>query len=326
MEYSQFQNRSFAVPADGLVYVVEPGTTLTGLARDLEQQGIITNARYLRWIARFSGKADRIQVGDYQLTTDTTPPAFLDMINSGRVVQYSLTLIEGWTFKQMLRAIGENDVLQHELAGLTTAEIMTRLGKPGEHPEGRFLPDTYLFPRNTTDEAFLRRAYEAMEIVMEKEWQGRAEGVPYKNPYEALIMASIIEKETAVASERFAISGVFVRRLQKGMRLQTDPTVIYGMGDAYKGNIRRRDLVKKTPYNTYRINGLPPTPIAMPSAEAFNAALHPDKSANLYFVARGDGSHAFSANLRDHNNAVIKYQLKGRKKAFSSMPAKESRQ
>lgn len=325
-EYRVFSSMNFAVPAEGTIYEIKPGAHLTALARDLEKQGIISNARYLRWYARLNGRADRIQAGDYLLTNATTPALFLDMINTGKVMQYSLTIVEGWTFKQMLQAIREHDKLQHTLDGLSDGEIMARLGRAGEHPEGRFLPDTYLFPRNTSDEAFLLRAYQAMEKVLAEEWQGKDEGLPYKDPYEALIMASIIEKETAVADERFAISGVFVRRLQKGMRLQTDPTVIYGMGEDYDGNIRRRDLLRKTPYNTYRINGLPPTPIALPSVNAINAALHPDDSGNLYFVARGDGSHEFSATLTEHNENVIKYQLNGRRKSISSMPVHENRQ
>ena len=195
---------------------------------------------------------------------------------------------------------------------------MERLGHAGEHPEGRFLPDTYHFPKNLTDVAFLKRAYDAMTQTLAREWEGRAVGLPLKTPYEALILASIVEKETGLASERQAIAGVFVRRLNKGMRLQTDPTVIYGMGDRYKGNIRKSDLQEDTPYNTYRRFGLPPTPIAMPGRDAIHATLHPDDSKNIYFVSRGDGSHHFSATLEEHNNAVIKYQLKGRKRPFSS--------
>jgi UPF0755 protein len=201
---------------------------------------------------------------------------------------------------------------------------MVKLELAGTHYEGQFLPDTYHFPKNLTDVEFLKRAYSAMQTVLKEEWDNRAVGLSYKNSYEALIMASIIEKETGQASEREQISGVFVRRLEKRMRLQTDPTVIYGMGDKYKGNIRKRDLLRDTPYNTYRRHGLPPTPIALPGRDAIHAALHPAESDALYFVARGDGSHQFSATLKEHNNAVIKYQLKGRVRSFSSYKHKKS--
>jgi UPF0755 protein len=262
----------------------------------------------------------RIQAGTYRIMTGTTPPALLKQIVEGRVAQFGLTLVEGWNIYQVMDAIERSDSLKHTLRGMSNAQIMERLGRPAEHPEGRFFPETYKFPKGLTDLAFLQRAYRLMEERLAYEWEQREPGLPYKSPYEALIMASIVEKETGLASERRQIAGVFVRRLKKGMRLQTDPTVIYGLGVGFDGNLRRRDLLADNPYNTYRKAGLPPTPIAMPGADAIHAALHPAPGNALYFVARGDGSHHFSATLEEHNGAVIKYQLKGKPRPFSSSP------
>lgn len=230
----------------------------------------------------------------------------------GEVVQYSLTLVEGWNFRQLRSALQNQPKLQQTLDGLSDAEIMAHIGAPELHPEGRFFPDTYRFTRGTSDADLLRRAYARLEQVLEEEWQQRSEGLPYQNAYQALVMASIIEKETGVPEERGEIAGVFVRRLARGMLLQTDPTVIYGMGERYKGRITRTDLRTPTPYNTYTNAGLPPTPIAMVGREAIHAALHPADGTSLYFVARGDGSHVFSDTLDQHNRAVREYQLKRR--------------
>jgi len=218
--------------------------------------------------------------------------------------------VEGWNFKQMRVAIAGQQALEQTLVELSDQEIMQRLGYADEHPEGRFLPDTYHFPKGTTDLAFLKRAYQAMQGLLDAEWEQRDPGLPLNSPYEALILASIVEKETGLASERPEIAGVFVRRLKKGMKLQTDPTIIYGMGESYKGNIRRRDLKQDTPYNTYLHKGLTPTPISMPGADALHAVLHPKEGKSLYFVAKGEGSHQFSKTLVEHNRAVRKYQLK----------------
>ncbi|HHH36011.1 MAG TPA: endolytic transglycosylase MltG [Gammaproteobacteria bacterium] len=292
---------------------VAPGDTLTAVARALHRQGILAHPRYLIWYARWEGAADRIQAGEYALQPGMTPAQLLQRLRAGEVVQYPLTIPEGWTFRQMLQALEKSEILRHTLAGMDDAAIMVRLGHPGEHPEGRFYPDTYLFPRGTSDLDILRRAYEAMERRLDREWAQRAPGLPYRTPYEALIMASIIEKETAVPEERPRIAGVFVRRLQRGMRLQTDPTVIYGLGESFDGNLRRRDLERPGPYNTYLRRGLPPTPIALPGGEAIHAALHPAPGDALYFVARGDGSHQFSRTIEEHNAAVRRYQKQGRK-------------
>ncbi|HEB86210.1 MAG TPA: endolytic transglycosylase MltG [Gammaproteobacteria bacterium] len=309
----------------GLNYRLEPGANLTHVAHDLAQQGILDKPRYLLMYARLQGNADRIGAGEYRIRAGTTPVEFYQQLVEGKVVQHALTIVEGWTFRQMMTAINASPQIKHTLMNASDAEIMAAIGHPGEHPEGRFLPDTWLFPRGMRDVDFLRRAYEAMQNYLVKEWQGRAIGLPLKSPYDALILASIVEKETALPSERATIAGVFIRRLQKHIRLQTDPTVIYGMGARYKGNIRRQDLKRDTPYNTYRHYGLPPTPIALPGRASIHAALHPVLGKMLYFVAKGDGSHYFSATLEEHNRAVIKYQLKGRKRSFSSYRADNGR-
>ena len=323
MDMQRFLSSPMALPEEGVVIEVQPGSNLTRIVSDLSQQNIISKPSYLRWYARWQQGADKIHTGEYKIEPGTSPKEFLAMLIAGKVLQYSITIVEGWTFKQMMQAISENPSLSHELAGLSDEEIMTKLGYKGQHPEGRFLPDTYAFPRGMSDIAFLNRAYQAMENYLAQTWPQRDVGVPVKSPYEALILASIVEKETGLASERKAIAGVFSRRLQKRMRLQTDPTVIYGMGDSYKGNIRKRDLLADTPYNTYKIFGLPPTPIAMPGRDAIDAVLHPADGNELYFVSKGDGSHHFSATLEEHNEAVIKYQLKGKRKAFSSFKPDE---
>lgn len=308
-----------------LNYRLEPGANLTQVARDLAQQGILDKPRYLLMYARLQGNADRIGAGEYRIRAGTTPAEFYQQLVAGRVVQHPLTIVEGWTFRQMMTAINTDPQIKHTLMKASDAEIMAAIGHPGQHPEGRFLPDTWLFPRGMHDVDFLRRAYVAMQTYLAQEWKKRAVGLPLKSPYDALILASIIEKETALPSERAVIAGVFIRRLQEHIRLQTDPTVIYGMGKRYKGNIRRQDLERDTPYNTYRHYGLPPTPIALPGRASIHAALHPAPGKALYFVARGDGSHYFSVTLEEHNRAVIKYQLKGRKRSFSSYRAENRR-
>lgn len=292
------------------IFEVKPGASLGQVANDLKERGLIAYPRYLALWGRLRGAAGQLHVGEYRLEPGMTALALLDQMVKGQVLQYSLTLVEGWSFKQMMQAIRSNGKLQQTLDGVAPDEIMARLGAAGEHPEGRFYPDTYNYPAGMSDLDFLKRAYDAMTVRLEQEWAQREKELPYNSPYEALIMASIIERETAVPEERDEIAGVFVRRLQQGMRLQTDPTVIYGMGDSYDGDIRRNDLLTDTPYNTYTRVGLPPTPIAMPSGEAIHAALHPAAGSSLYFVARGDGTHYFSATLAEHEAAVRIYQLK----------------
>jgi len=321
MEYRSFVNAPLRLGDREMRYTIESGTTLKAVARDLQARGVLDKARYLVWLAHWQGTADHIKAGEYELRPGIKPLDLLDMIVAGRVIQYALTLVEGWTFRQVMDAVNSDENLVHTLKELSGEQVMKKLGWAGQHPEGRFYPDTYYFNKGTSDAAFLQRAYRAMEQRLEREWQDRIEGLPYQSPYEALILASIVEKETALPSERKTIAGVMVRRLLKGMRLQVDPTVIYGLGASFDGNIRRRDLNADTPYNTYRHAGLPPTPIAMPGGPAVRAALQPEPGDALYFVARGDGSHHFSATLEEHNQAVIKYQLNGRVRPFSSMPA-----
>jgi UPF0755 protein len=310
LDYKQFVNTPLRVGPDGVDFIVEPGASFKQLSGRLVNAGVIDDGFYFSVMARLRGDARQIQAGEYHLNAAMKPHDMLDMLVQGEVIQHSLTVVEGWTFRQMMAAIANNRVLNHELTTLSDEEIMARLGWPDTHPEGRFMPDTYQFTRGTTDIKFLQRAYRAMESALAEAWENRAENLPLKTPYEALILASIIEKETAVPDERRAIAGVFVRRLQKGMRLQTDPTVIYGLGERYDGNIRKRDLLKDTPYNTYTRKGLPPTPIALPGRASIEAALDPQDGDALYFVARGDGSHHFSATFEQHNKAVRKYQLK----------------
>lgn len=293
-----------------VIFTINPGDNLQSVGRDLRQAGWLSHPHYLILEAKRQGKDARIKAGEYLLRPGTTPLQLLDQFIEGKVIQYALTLVEGWTFREALAAIRDQEALVKTLDyNADDQAIMASLGYPETHPEGRFFPDTYHFPRGITDKQFLLRAFRRMEKVLSEEWENRVENLPYQSPYEALIMASIIEKETGVAHERGKIAGVFVRRLQKGMLLQTDPTVIYAMGTNYDGNIRKRDLSIDSPYNTYRYAGLPPTPIALPGRDAIHAALHPEEGSALYFVSKGDGSHHFSDTLREHNSAVNKYQL-----------------
>lgn len=296
------------------VLVVEPGMSLRRIGRYLSDNGWLSHPWYFIYEARQRDVATRIHAGEYAVEQDTTPADLLERLIQGKVIQYSLTLPEGITFRQILMLIKQHEQLEKTLHEYTPESVMAAIDKPGMEPEGRFYPDTYHFPRDTTDVEFLRRAWHTMETILAGEWPARDTGLPYETPYEALIMASIIEKETAVPEERGRIAGVFVRRLQKGMKLQTDPTVIYALGRDFDGNIRRRDLGYDSPYNTYVYRGLPPTPIAAPGRDSIHAALHPEDGDELYFVSRGDGSHHFSSTLAEHNRAVRRYQLNGSNK------------
>lgn len=307
--YQAFVSTPVSVPPAGVVIIVEQGTPLKLLARQLASRHLISSARYFVWMARFRDAAQRIRTGEYKVEPGMTPAQLLANIVEGRVVEYSLTLVEGWTFKEVMAAVRADPYLQHTLNGLSDGAIMDRLGYPGVYPEGHFFPDTYKFPRGLSDVEFLRRAYQRMNEVLAAEWAQRAPNLPLHTPDEALTLASIIEKETAQPTERAEIAGVFVRRLEKGMRLQTDPTVIYGLGSAYDGNLHTRDLERDTPYNTYTRKGLPPTPIAMPGRASIHAALHPAAGDALYFVSRGNGTHQFSATLEEQDRAVRRYQL-----------------
>ncbi len=281
---------------------------------------MIDGAFWLRLYWRFNLQGQPLHSGEYRLTPDLRVRDMLDLWRRGEVVQYSLTLVEGWTFRQVRAALVRQDKLELTLSELSDAEIMAKLGQPGENPEGRFFPDTYRYVRGMSDLDLLKQARKRLQVVLDEEWEKRADALPYKDAYEALIMASMIEKETGVPEERGEIAGVFVRRLAIGMRLQTDPTVIFGLGERYQGRITRAHLREPTPYNTYTIDGMPPTPIALVGREAIHAALHPVDGKTLYFVARGDGSHVFSETLDAHNRAVREYQLK-RRADYRSSPA-----
>ena len=310
-EYTKVLKTPLRIGDEGVLLVVKPGMSLRGIAMELSDRDVFSHPTYLIWEAVRRGIADKIKVGEYQLSHGSTPQGLLDALVRGKVLQRTLTIIEGWNFRELMYAIRTNEYLAHTLEeNLTDETIMERVGLSGLHPEGRFFPDTYYFPRGTLDTAFLKRAYLTMEKRLAEAWAQRAGKLPYRTPSEALTLASIIEKETGKPEERTRIAGVFVRRLQQGIRLQSDPTVIYGMGKSFTGNIRRTDIKNPTPYNTYTEHGLPPTPIAMPGGAAIYAALHPAVGDDLFFVAKGDGSHQFSATFKEHKRAVTRYQLR----------------
>jgi UPF0755 protein len=296
--------------ADRERFTIAPGSHLGRVANQLAERGLLEWPKLFRLLAQLDGVGDHIHAGDYLLIPGTTPRQLLSMVVEGAVIDYATTLVEGWRFSQWLGSLTSDERIDNDLAGLGSSEIMQRLGRPELHPEGRFFPDTYHFRRGETASTLLQRAMVRMEAILIEEWSGRADSLPLKTADEALVLASIIEKESGQQAERAAIAGVFIRRLIKGMRLQTDPTVIYGIGDSFDGNLRRSDLRRDTPYNTYTRKGLPPTPIAMPGRAAIHAALHPADGDTLYFVARGDGSHHFSKSLKEHNRAVRRYQLR----------------
>ena len=302
---------------------VPKGTTPTRTLYRLEADGVIKDAFWLRVYWRFNLARQPLHSGEYRMLPGMTVEGLIDLWKRGEVVQYSVTLVEGWNFHQVRAALAKDEKLEQTLDGLSDAQVMEKLGHAGIFPEGRFFPDTYRFVRGMSDAELLKTAYERLDEVLAKEWEQRAADVPYTEPYQALIMASLVEKETGVPQERGQIAGVFVRRMAMGMLLQTDPTVIYGLGDRYSGKLTRAHLKEATPYNTYVISGLPPTPIAMVGREAIHAALNPVAGNSLYFVARGDGSHVFSDDLDAHNNAVREFQIK-RRADYRSSPAPAS--
>ncbi|MBE0484620.1 endolytic transglycosylase MltG [Marinobacter sp.] len=303
-----------------VLFNVAPGAGYSQVARRLESEGFVSDALWLRLYGRLNPDQTRIRAGDYEFQSGMTPLTMVQTMVEGKVKLWSVQFIEGWTFRDLRAALARSERLTRLTTDWSDEQIMAAVGAEDQHPEGWFFPDTYMFSGSESDLDILKRAYNRMVTVLDEEWQNRAEGLPYDSPYEALIMASIVERETGVPWERQEVAGVFVRRLHKGMRLQTDPTVIYGMGDQYEGRIRRSDLRTYTPYNTYRINGLPPTPIALSGRDSIHAALHPDDGDTLYFVARGDGSHKFSRTLAEHQQAVREYQL-NRRQDYRSSPA-----
>jgi UPF0755 protein len=289
-------------------FEITPGTALRGAILQLAAAGVRVGAWQFELLARALGRAQEIKAGSYELLRPVTPLELLGKLTRGDVTQAEIKLIEGWTFRQFRAALDQSPYLRHETQGLDNAQVMTRIGAPETDPEGQFFPDTYLFAKGSADVAVLRRSYQAMQRHLAQEWAARDSKVPYRTPYEALIMASIIEKETGRPADRDLIGGVLVNRLRIGMRLQADPTVIYGLGEQFDGNLTKAHLQQDGPYNTYTRAGLPPTPIDMPSLASLRAALQPGATDALYYVSRGDGSSEFSRTLSDHNRAVTKYQ------------------
>jgi UPF0755 protein len=291
---------------------IRPGSGFRGTVAQLERAGIRVRPWHFEALARAFGRERDIKAGNYLFAQPLTPTDLLDKLTRGDVTQADVRLIEGWTFTQFRQALDASADLRHDTQGLSDADILAKIQAAEQHPEGLFFPDTYLFAKGSSDLNVLRRAYRSMQRHVATEWDARAPNAPYRSPYEALIMASIIEKETGKASEREQIGGVLVNRLRIGMRLQVDPTVIYGLGASFDGNLKKIHLLEDGPYNTYTRAGLPPTPIAMPGLASIRAAVRPGKTDALYYVSRGDGSSQFSRNLEEHNRAVSKYQLRGR--------------
>lgn len=310
-----------AVVDDAFLFTVERGSSYRAVVHQLERAGVVEDARWLRLHERLQGEDRSLKTGTYEITPGMSVLNIVDMIAAGRTRSWPIQLIEGWTFADVRAELGRHEHLENTIETMSDGEVMAALGEPERHPEGLFFPDTYRYDAREADLAVLRRAFERMGRVLAQEWEQRSENLPYETAYDALIMASLVEKETGVASERPTIAGVFVRRLAKGMRLQTDPTVIYGLGDRYTGNLTRNHLREDNAYNTYRRSGLPPTPIALAGREAIHAALNPADGDALYFVAKGDGSHAFSRTLAEHQAAVQEYQIRMRREDYRSSPA-----
>ncbi|CAA0119530.1 Endolytic murein transglycosylase [Halioglobus japonicus] len=309
------------IPQDGFTLIVEKGDSLRRAANRLHASGILEFPQPIALYGRWTGLDQQIKPGEYLLPQGTTSESLLTLLQRGEVIQYQVTLPEGITLSRAIEILAEQEQLEITVSGQDDDRILEMI-EPESHPEGLFFPDTYHYARGDTDLSILERAHAAMQATLEEEWLLRAEGLLYDTPYEALIMASIIERETGLPEERQQISGVFARRLEQGMLLQTDPTVIYGLGESFDGNLKRSHLTEDgNPYNTYRISGLPPTPIALPGRAAIHAALHPEEGSALYFVARGDGGHVFSDTLNEHNRAVRQYQLQ-RRKNYRSAPEK----
>lgn len=291
-----------------IAFSIQPGSGVRSSTQQIAKAGVPVNPLLLTVLARLTGKSAKLKAGHYELKPGTSPLALIDQLVRGEFAQESLVIIEGWTFRQMRQAIAEHPALKHDTLTLSDADLLAKITADYKQAEGLFFPDTYLFAKGASDLQVYRQAHALLVKRLEEAWARRDPSLPYKSPYEALIMASIIEKETGLKSERNMIAAVFVNRLKRGMLLQTDPTVIYGMGEKFQGNIRKRDLETDTPYNTYTRRGLPPTPIALPGAESLAAALNPAESDVLYFVSKGNGSSHFSNNLNEHNRAVDKYQ------------------
>ena len=290
---------------------LKPGSNLVSITSQMQAAGVMHDGLRFRVLARIMGKAGKIKAGFYTLNQAVTPLQLLKKLTEGEVGLREIVFIEGWTFAQMRAALNAHPLVRHDTEGMSEREVLQALDVPLNHAEGWFFPSTYYIDVGSSDVSILRRAYETMQLHLQQEWATRDRNLPYAKPADALTMASIIEKETGAKQERALIAAVFINRLHMGMRLQTDPTVIYGIGQKYDGNIHKRDLLADTPYNTYTRAGLPPTPIAMPGLDSIKAALHPAHSDAIYFVAKGDGTHQFSNNLTEHNRAVARYQKNG---------------
>ncbi len=305
---ANFATSSVQVPGDSVYFNIDRGLGVGQVARVLESNGLISDARAFALLVRMLGKSGDIKAGSYQARDSVSPLRLVEKITQGDFAQGQIRFIEGWTFNQMRAALDAHPALTHETTGLSGREILEKLGAEQDHPEGLFFPDTYHFSAGTSDMTILRHAYEKMQDVLARAWEERDSGLPVKTQYQGLILASIVEKETGDPSEREMVAAVFVNRLRKGMRLQTDPTVIYGLGERFDGNLRKRDLQTDSPYNTYTRYGLPPTPIALPGEAAIHATFKPAQSRALYFVSKGDGTHQFSNSLAEHNRAVDRFQ------------------
>lgn len=305
--YYQF-HRDLQLPTVPYEFSIESGSSLKQVNQQLVEAGILPNTWSFILLSRYMGNASTIKAGDYQLTRNLSQIALLEYLKKGDVKQHEIKFLEGWTFSQLRKTLNEHPAIQNKTSHLSEQEILQLIGANETTAEGLFFPDTYYFVRNTSDIYIMQRAYQKMQEILQNAWSTRVESLPLATPYEALILASIIEKETGLASDRPDIAGVFINRLRAGMRLQTDPTVIYGLGDQFDGNLRKKDLQADHEYNTYTRDGLPPTPIAMPGLASIQAALSPARTDALYFVAKGNGESSFSTNLADHNRAVTKYQ------------------
>lgn len=310
-DFNRFSNAPLNVTAQGDSIDVGRGSSFKSIVGELRQRKLSSaNTWYWRLLAEQMRVAGKLHAGEYALNVGITPRRLLANMAAGKVLQRNFTIVDGWTFAELRQALANADKLRHDSVNLDDATIMQKIGAPGEAPEGRFLPETYAYVKGDSDLDILKRAHGAMAKTLDALWPARAKDLPLATPYDALILASIVEKETGRPDERAQIAGVFVRRLQNHMLLQTDPSVIYGMGASYAGNIHKSDLTTDTPYNTYTRPGLPPTPIALPGKPALQAALHPAAGDALYFVARGDGGHVFSSTLEEHNRNVDCYQRK----------------
>ena len=306
--FAWWANQPITTEEPAIEFTIAPGSGAHAAGQQIAESGIPIQPLLFNLLARFTEKSGKLKAGAYELKPNTTPLKLIDQLVRGEFAQEQLTIIEGWTFRQMRQAVAAHKGLKHDTIALSDKELMARISPEFQAPEGLFFPDTYLFAKGSSELAIFRQAHTMLIAKLSEAWDKRDPNLPYKNPYEALTMASIVEKETGQKSERNMIAGVFVNRLRLGMLLQTDPTVIYGMGARYDGKIRKKDLETDTPYNTYTRSGLPPTPIALPGVQSLTAALAPAKTGALYFVSRGNGTSKFSDNLTDHNRAVNQYQ------------------